>query len=124
MTDLKDERYTIEDRQLIAETPDLRVQTGQEVPGHYHTAVTDTFICLEGPMVVKTKTADADHELQPGDSCTVPPITAHQVAGKNGGRRRFVIVQGVGKYDYFPTEERPEIEVCFAPESGHSGESP
>jgi hypothetical protein len=27
MTDLKDERYTIEDRQLIAETPDLRVQT-------------------------------------------------------------------------------------------------
>ena len=56
-------------------------------------------------MVVKTKTADVDHELQPGDSCTVPPNTAHQVAGKNGGRCRFVIVQGVGKYDYFPTED-------------------
>ncbi len=110
MTDLKDERYTIEDRQLIAETPDLRVQiltlaNGQEVPWHYHTAVTDTFICLEGPMVVKTKTADVDHELQPGDSCTVPPNMAHQVAGKNSGRCRFVIVQGVGKYDYFPTED-------------------
>ncbi len=70
-------------------------------------------------MVVKTKTADADHE-QPGDGCTVPPITAHQVAGKNGGRCRFVIVQGVGKYDYFPTEERPEIEVCLTPNSRHS----
>ncbi len=110
MTDLKDERYIIEDRQLIAETPDLRVQiltlaNGQEVPWHYHTVVTDTFICLEGPMVVKTKTADADHELQPGDSCTVPPNTAHQVAGKNGGRCRFVIVQGVGTYHYFPTED-------------------
>ncbi len=108
MTDLKDERYTIEDRQLIAETPDLRVQTGQEVPGHYHTAVTDTFICLEGPMVVKTKTADEDHELQPGDGCTVPPITAHQVAGKNGGRCRFVILQGVGKYDYAITVSRQQ----------------
>ena len=110
MTNLKDERYTIEDRQLIAETPDLRVQiltlaNGQEVPWHCHTTVTDTFICLEGPMVVKTKTADADHELQPGDSCSVPPNTAHQVAGKNGGRCRFVIVQGVGKYDYIPAED-------------------
>ena len=110
MADLKDERYTIEDRQLIAETPDLRVQiltlaNGQEVPWHYHTAVTDIFTCLEGPMVVKTKTADADHELQPGDSCAVPPNTAHQVAGKNGGRCRFVIVLGVGKHDYFPAED-------------------
>ena len=110
MTDLKDERYTIEDRQLIAETPDLRIQiltlaSDQEVPWHYHTAVMDTFICLEGPMVVKTKTADADHELQAGDNCTVPPNTAHQVAGKNGGRCRFVIVQGVGPYDYILVED-------------------
>ncbi len=110
MTDLKDERYSIEDRQLIAETPDLRVQiltlaNGQEVLWHYHTAVTDTFTCLEGPMVVKIKTADADHELQPGDTCSVPPNTAHQVAGKNGGRCRFVIVQGVGPYDYIPVDD-------------------
>ena len=110
MTNLKDGRYTIEDRQLIAETPDLRVQiltlaNDQQVPWHYHTEVTDTFACLEGPMVVKTKTADADYELLPGDSCAVPPNTVHQVAGKNDSRCRFVIIQGVGKYDYFPTED-------------------
>ena len=110
MTDLEDKRYTIEDRQLIAETPELRVQiltvaNGQKVPWHYHTAVTDTFVCLEGPMVVNTRNPDVEHELQAGDSCTTPPNTAHQVAGKNGGRCRFVIVQGVGKYDYFAVEE-------------------
>ncbi len=110
MTDLKDKRHTIEDRQLIAETPDLRVRiltlaSAQQVPWHYHTAVTDTFICLEGPMVVKTTSPDADHELLPGDSCTVPPETAHQVAGKNGGRCRFVIVQGVGEYDNILVED-------------------
>ena len=105
MTNLKAAPYTIEDRQLIAETPELRVQfltlaNGQEIPWHHHTAVTDTFICLEGPMVVNTKTIDADHELQPGDNCTVPPTTVHQVAGKNGRRCRFLIVQGIGKYDF------------------------
>ena len=101
--------YTIEDRQLIAETADLRVQIltiaeGQEIPWHHHSAVTDSFACLEGPMVVRTRGAGPDRELQPGDSYAVPPMTAHQVAGKNGGRCRFVIVQGVGTYDYVPLD--------------------
>ena len=107
MTEAKDERYAIERRQLIAETPELRVQIltlgrGQEVPWHHHTNVADTFICLDGPMVVATKGAEADHELAPGESCTVAPNTAHRVTGKNDGRCRFVIVQGIGKYDYIP----------------------
>ena len=107
MTDTTDERYAIERRQLIAETPELRVQIltlehGQEVPWHYHTNVTDTFICLDGPMVVATKGAEAPHELAPGEDCTVPPNTPHRVAGMNDGRCRFVIVQGIGKYDYIP----------------------
>jgi quercetin dioxygenase-like cupin family protein len=110
MTDSKDALYTIEDRRLIAETPDLRVQIltlakAEEVPWHYHTAVTDTFVCLEGPMVVQTRSADGKHELQAGDSCSVSPNTPHQVAGRNGGRCRFVIVQGVGPYDYIPVED-------------------
>ena len=109
MTELEDERYAIEGRQLIAETPDLRVQiltlaAGQEVPWHYHTAVTDSFICLEGPMVVQTRTGDADHELRPGETFAVAPKTAHRVAGKDGGRCRFGLVQGVGAYDYIPLE--------------------
>ena len=109
MTVPEDQRYAIEDRRLIAETADLRVQiltlaAGQEVPWHYHTAVTDSFICLEGPMVVQTRTGDADHELRPGETFAVAPKTAHRVAGKDGGRCRFVLVQGVGAYDYIPLE--------------------
>ena len=110
MTDTTDERYAIEHRRLIAETPELRVQiltlgAGEEVPWHYHTNVTDTFVCLDGPMVVTTKGAEASCELEPGESCTVPPRTPHRVTGRNDGRCRFVIVQGVGKYDYIPAAE-------------------
>jgi quercetin dioxygenase-like cupin family protein len=97
--------YTIDDRQLIAETDDLRVQiltlaSNQEVPWHYHTEITDTMICLAGPMVVQTKTGN--HDLNPGESCTVPPLAAHRVTGQNGAGCRFVIVQGIGTYDYVP----------------------
>ena len=99
------EWYTIEDRQLIAETPNLRVQIltlikGQKIPWHHHSEIADTIICLDGPMVVQTK--PADHELQPGERCTVPPLTAHQVAGKDGAGCRFVIIQGIGSYDFVP----------------------
>ena len=53
MTSLSEAIYVIDDRQWIVETPDVRVQiltlgSGQEVPWHSHTAVTDTFTCLGG----------------------------------------------------------------------------
>lgn len=101
--------YSIEDRRVIAETPDLRAQIltlaeGDEVPWHYHSAVTDTFVCLDGPLTVQTKSAAGTHELQAGDSCSVPPNTPHQVAGRNGGRCRFVLVQGIGPYDFIAVE--------------------
>ena len=45
--------YTIAGRELVAEGTDLRVQVltlaaGQCVPWHYHTEISDSFVCLEG----------------------------------------------------------------------------
>ncbi len=105
MTDPKDLPYAIEGRQLIAEAPGLRVQiltlgNGEAVPWHYHTEITDTFACLEGPMVVKMPSGD--HVLEAGDTCAVPPNTPHRVCGKDGGCCRFLVVQGVGVHDFIP----------------------
>ena len=52
--------YTIAGHELVAEGADLRVQVltlaaGQCVPWHYHTEISDSFVCLEGPMVVETR---------------------------------------------------------------------
>lgn len=107
VTEPQDTRYTISGRQLIAETDELRVQIltlepDEEIPWHYHTNVTDTFVCLEGPMTVATRAPNATHDLGIGDTFEVPPNTPHQVEGQDRGRCRFVIVQGIGRYDYFP----------------------
>ncbi len=101
------EKYEIENRELIAESNGLRVQVltigpGQCVPWHHHTAITDTFFCLRGPMVVQTRRPDAAHELQPGERLSVPPNQPHTVFTPGDGRCSFVIVQGVGTYDYIP----------------------
>ncbi|WP_282607938.1 cupin domain-containing protein [Pelagibius sp. Alg239-R121] len=107
MTKPDDRPYSIEGRQLIAETPDLRVQiltlaAGEEVPWHYHSEIADSFICLDGPMLVETRAPRVNHRLETGESCDVPAKTAHRVSGEEGGACRFVIVQGVGTYDYIP----------------------
>jgi quercetin dioxygenase-like cupin family protein len=99
--------YPVADREIVAEGADLRVTvltlaSGQCVPWHYHSQITDSFVCLDGPMVVETRAPRALHELLPGQRCAVPPKTAHYVHGKNDGPCRFLIVQGVGVYDFVP----------------------
>ena len=99
--------YVIEHREVVARTDTLRVSIltlapGQEVPWHYHSEVTDTFYCLEGILSVETRAPNAHHLLEVGESCAVPPMTAHRVTGRDGSRARFLIVQGIGTYDYCP----------------------
>ena len=99
--------YVIERREVVAKTDALRVSiltlgAGQEVPWHYHSEVTDTFYCLEGVLSVETRAPNARHRLKVGESCAVPRMTAHRVTGHDGGRARFLIVQGIGTYDYCP----------------------
>lgn len=99
--------YEIAGRELVAEGSDLRVQVltlaaGQCVPWHYHSEITDAFVCLEGPMVVETRAPRKNYVLTPGQRCAVPPKTAHYVHGDSHGPCKFLIVQGVGVYDFIP----------------------
>ena len=105
MTVSNEAPYDIEDRRVIIETPDVLVQiltlgSGKEIPWHIHTAVTDTIACLDGPMAIKFMGNAESKVLWKGETFTVPPNTPHQVAGKDGRACRFLIVQGVGKYDF------------------------
>ena len=99
--------YEIAGRELVAEAPGLRVQVltieGEQcVPWHHHTTISDTFFCLEGPMVVETRAPQASRRLECGERLSVPPGRPHRVSAAGAGRCSFVIVQGVGEYDYVP----------------------
>ena len=99
--------YTIKGREPVMEGTDVRVQIlildkGECVPWHYHSEIADDFVCMEGPMVVETRAPRNEYVLQPGQRCTVPAKTAHYVRGVNDGPCKFMIVQGVGVYDFVP----------------------
>jgi len=99
--------YPIAGREIVAEGADLRVSVlalgpGQCVPWHYHSEISDSFVCLEGPMIVETRAPRNHYRLETGERCAVPPKTAHYVHGENDGACKFLIVQGVGVYDFEP----------------------
>lgn len=101
--------YATTQRETIAEAPNLRVRLlalgeGQCVPWHFHNNITDTFFCMEGPMQVTTRNPEEVHVLEPGGTFAVAPGVAHLVTGINDGSCKFIVVQGVGVYDFVPVD--------------------
>ncbi len=99
------DRYTVEHTEIVVETADLRMVritlgTGQSVPWHWHTEVTDRFVCLRGSLCVETRAPWASHDLAPGEECTVAPKIAHTARNAGEDRCRFLVIQGIGAYDY------------------------
>lgn len=97
--------YVIENTETIAETPDLRVlritlAEGDFIPWHYHSIVTDSFVCLEGDLQVETRAPRNLYRMAPGQECAVPAKTAHVVTNRGSGRCRFMVIQGIGPYDW------------------------
>ncbi len=100
----------IASRKWLARGSDVHVKEfilapGEEVPWHTHSKVFDIFYCVEGAMTIErqdaqSKTALPTLSLKVGDSAKVDVGTAHRVSPKNSAPCRFVIIQGVGEYDY------------------------
>ncbi len=99
------DRYSVEHTEMVVETAELRVvritlAAGQAVPWHWHTGISDRFVCLEGSLCVETRAPRASHKLAPGEECTVAPKHAHTARNTGEDRCRFLVVQGIGPYDY------------------------
>jgi len=103
--------YSIKRRETLAEAPGLRVRLltlleGQNVPWHYHNHITDTFFCRRGPTHILTRSPDASHTLVDGDMLAVNPGTPHFVEASTATGCDFMIIQGVGEYDYVPVNDQ------------------
>ena len=77
----------------------LTLADGQSVPWHYHSRITDAFVCLQGRVVVETRAPRNTYLLNPGERCAVPPMTAHYVHGEDDGPCQVMVLQGAGDYD-------------------------
>lgn len=99
--------YEVERRAYHLERPgfriaELQLSPTQKVPWHSHTNISDTFYVLQGTMRLFLQEPKQEVILQPGDSFVAAIGRPHLVT--NGGQisLTFLIMQGVGEYDYVP----------------------
>jgi mannose-6-phosphate isomerase-like protein (cupin superfamily) len=103
--------YEVERRETHAARPGFRVQElqispTQQVPWHYHTHTSDTFYVLEGTIRVFLRDPKAEVRLGPGESCTVAPRRPHLVVNGGEASATFLVLQGIGEYDFVPLVPR------------------
>ncbi|MFI4988392.1 MAG: cupin domain-containing protein [Alphaproteobacteria bacterium] len=99
--------YTVKKREVVAETAELSVKVftlapGEQLPWHSHSAIDDIFFCLEGQVAVETRAPARTWLLRPGERCTVPARTEHLVTNADAKTSRYLLVQGIGTYDFIP----------------------
>jgi mannose-6-phosphate isomerase-like protein (cupin superfamily) len=104
--------YTVSSRKWLAKGSDVYVKEftlaeKEQVPWHSHSEVFDIFYCIEGRLRVEridiaSGQRQPDLELGVGDSGKVDVGTAHRPFNPGPGVCRFIIVQGVGAYNYIP----------------------
>lgn len=96
---------TGEKTHIVVQTPEVRVveyvlQPGNSLAWHHHSVVTDRFYCLEGAIEVALRNPAQTQRLHPGQTLTIPPGVVHRTSNLAEGVSRYLLVQGIGRYDF------------------------
>jgi mannose-6-phosphate isomerase-like protein (cupin superfamily) len=99
--------YPVERRARHAERPgfrinELTISPTQKVPWHYHSNVGDTFYVLEGTIRIFMREPKEDVTLAVGQSFALAARRPHLVINPGESSATFLILQGVGEYDFVP----------------------
>lgn len=96
--------------EVLLETENVRVrilvlESGEATPWHYHTEVADQMLCLEGTVAVEYQKPSERVELCVGERCEVEVERVHRVVNLTTVRVKYLLVQGVGRYDFNVVDE-------------------
>ena len=103
--------YEVERRARHAERPgfrisELQISPTQQVPWHYHTNIQDTFYVLAGELRIFLREPKEEVRLAPGQTYAVRQGRAHLVTNPGRASATFLVLQGIGEYDYVPLTAR------------------
>ena len=105
--------YEVERRTSHAERPgfrinELQISRTQQVPWHYHTNIQDTFYVIEGCLRLFLRDPKEEVRLGPGDTYSVRPRRSHLVANGGDVSATFLVLQGIGEYDFVPLGQKQD----------------
>lgn len=96
--------------EIILDAENVRVRImvlegEQATAWHFHTEVVDRMLGLEGKVAVEYQEPQEHIELCPGERCEVAVKRVHRVVNLTPGTAKYLLVQGVGHYDFNAVDE-------------------
>jgi quercetin dioxygenase-like cupin family protein len=103
--------YEVERRAEHAARPgfritELQISKQQKVPWHYHNNIQDTFYVLQGRLRIFMQEPKEEIRLEVGETYSIKPRRPHLVTNGGEGSATFLVLQGVGEYDFVPLLEK------------------
>jgi quercetin dioxygenase-like cupin family protein len=104
-TEPKKSNYTVKNIETVAAGKDVRVRiftlaSGETIPWHSHSEISDHFFVLAGELTIETQGPDDRRVCGAGERDLVTPGQVHQTSNHGKTDCRFLLVQGVGQYDW------------------------
>jgi quercetin dioxygenase-like cupin family protein len=97
--------YRVKNVEPVAVGADVQVRVftladGEAIPWHYHSESTDHYFVLRGKLTIETRSPQRRQQLDIGERYKILPGTAHRISNESAAECQFLLVQGVGKYDW------------------------
>jgi quercetin dioxygenase-like cupin family protein len=101
--------YSVKNIEMIAKGVDVQARIftlapGEVIPWHRHSESTDHYFVLRGTLTINTRNPDDEHTFEIGGRHKITPGTAHLISNRGMTDCSFLLVQGVGKYDFIKSE--------------------
>ncbi len=78
---------------------------GDVIPWHYHRAAADHYFILEGELTVQMRAPEDIQTVEAGRNHRIPPGRPHFIANRSTVDCRFLLLQGVGGFDWVKADE-------------------
>jgi quercetin dioxygenase-like cupin family protein len=97
--------YQVKSVEPIVVGADIQVRLftlapGDVIPWHYHSESADHYFVLRGKLTIETRGPDHRHDLAVGERYKILPRTAHRISNEAPAECQFLLVQGIGRYDW------------------------
>ena len=79
---------------------EMVLENGSGTDWHYHSVVSDYFVCLNGVIRVESRNPDEAVVLYPGRRVEISPHQVHRVINAHTDTSIYLLIQGVGLYDF------------------------
>jgi quercetin dioxygenase-like cupin family protein len=74
------------------------------IPWHHHSEETDHYFVLRGALTIETRAPTSRRVLRVGDRHQIAPGLPHSISNAGTDDCEFLLIQGVGKYDWIKDE--------------------